>query len=1026
VTWGGAVPIAGDAVSIPSGKAITLDTATPMLGSLMIDGDLVVSSTVNTHLQSRNVTINGTGRYLSGSEEAPNNRLHRLTLGGAMLTVSGNPGGGAVISGPTHTGDYGSCNTPTGNNGTTNDDHGFYRGLLIMDGGQLVLHAARPAVLKAKLGAHAAKTNTSITLDRPVTWKAGDIVVIENTDFYGAVDAGTERLVVAADVNNSTSVTFTAPLAYNHWGLLQYPNDDKTISTTQGSFTNSLTSSYTGSISGATMTISAVSSGTISVGQRVYGANIAPYTFITALGTGTGGVGTYMVSVSQTAASGSISCRGMRATDSTPNVIDQRALVVNCSRSHIIEGDNDTEWTTNGMGAHQMAMGLGSRVVIKGVQYQRVGQRGMLGRYPWHFHMPAYDIPTGAVKTNPLTGLSDGYFQDGQAVIEDCSVLDSMNRIVSLHGCRGVLVKNAFGDNIAGHAYFLEDGSEIGNTFDSCQVTRVVDPGASYRIKIHDSSPSGFWIPNLDNNFITTNGIKSGASDCAGHGIFISQAPNRSGYPGGCFGLSGQVALEPYYTPPTNWQGIVSHSNGMFGREASGGVIDEGGNNDPPNNRTRPQGTLTHKYMTGLENIVAGQVFGEELWKCTYGAYLNNQYIPLYDGWVVADNNGKGFQGLTDFGEIQNCLLVERTLNNANPAGTGGDIAQVATIGYHGSLIPKDCSVFGFDVTSTPFKNMGMDRFGGTLFVPRSFVDYHDNYLAPVTCFTREMSNLRIASKMSMYLPPFPDMTYEAPFNTWSGTPTTLHRNGSGACAILDYEGVFFNQGAGRYALIDHPFVTTGAANLVTLNNASDAYVGMVTTTSVMYGLFRREEGATTIYGSDGTDLSAAPFAWQRVDPAPANFTDIASASFKACDGDTYGVYTDGGYSAMCTYPSGSWARVYHHEVPATRYKQIGFDVICGEDDGGFCGIGVPWRNADAFVMRRHGSPSTSVANKADLLASTTSTFWRDTTNEIVWVKMIQDGGAAFTPTSGTTYPSGTFYRDREGFTVTPFRFSLT
>ena len=59
----------------------------------------------------------------------------------------------------------------------------------------------------------------------------------------------------------------------------------------------------TASISGITMDVTAVSSGTIAVGDLVYGANIQPYTRVTALGTGTGGVGTYTVSVSQTAAS---------------------------------------------------------------------------------------------------------------------------------------------------------------------------------------------------------------------------------------------------------------------------------------------------------------------------------------------------------------------------------------------------------------------------------------------------------------------------------------------------------------------------------------------------------------------------------------------------------------------------------------------------------------------------------------------------------------------------------------------------
>jgi hypothetical protein len=60
---------------------------------------------------------------------------------------------------------------------------------------------------------------------------------------------------------------------------------------------------FTGSISGLTLTVSAVTSGTIQVGQMVTGAGVAIGTVINALGTGTGGIGTYTVSISQTVAS---------------------------------------------------------------------------------------------------------------------------------------------------------------------------------------------------------------------------------------------------------------------------------------------------------------------------------------------------------------------------------------------------------------------------------------------------------------------------------------------------------------------------------------------------------------------------------------------------------------------------------------------------------------------------------------------------------------------------------------------------
>jgi hypothetical protein len=57
---------------------------------------------------------------------------------------------------------------------------------------------------------------------------------------------------------------------------------------------------FTGSISGTTLTVTAVSSGTITAHQSLTGIGITSETVITALGTGTGGTGTYTVNLSQT------------------------------------------------------------------------------------------------------------------------------------------------------------------------------------------------------------------------------------------------------------------------------------------------------------------------------------------------------------------------------------------------------------------------------------------------------------------------------------------------------------------------------------------------------------------------------------------------------------------------------------------------------------------------------------------------------------------------------------------------------
>lgn len=78
---------------------------------------------------------------------------------------------------------------------------------------------------------------------------------------------------------------------------------------------------FTGSIAGATMTITAVHAGTLSVGQAMFGTGVADGTTIMALASGTGGVGTYTVSPSQNAASQILSGGSMSIMQSSMCVV---------------------------------------------------------------------------------------------------------------------------------------------------------------------------------------------------------------------------------------------------------------------------------------------------------------------------------------------------------------------------------------------------------------------------------------------------------------------------------------------------------------------------------------------------------------------------------------------------------------------------------------------------------------------------------------------------------------------------------
>ena len=92
----------------------------------------------------------------------------------------------------------------------------------------------------------------------------------------------------AASINLSSASSFSAAAAAIQTAL---------AATTQTA------ADVTGSISGTTLTVTAVASGALAIGQQITGTGVSAGTVITAFGTGTGGVGTYTVNNSQTVAS---------------------------------------------------------------------------------------------------------------------------------------------------------------------------------------------------------------------------------------------------------------------------------------------------------------------------------------------------------------------------------------------------------------------------------------------------------------------------------------------------------------------------------------------------------------------------------------------------------------------------------------------------------------------------------------------------------------------------------------------------
>jgi hypothetical protein len=130
--------------------------------------------------------------------------------------------------------------------------------------------------------------------------------------------------------------------------------------------------SFTGSISGTTLTITAVAFGTLAVGTNINGSGITPGTIIGALGTGTGGVGTYILASAQTVASTTITSGafGIVWGQSAQNAV--RAGGNYCSGNL-----HDTTGTT---GFIDMGGDVAGGELYTGYRVENVSSRAPLGR----------------------------------------------------------------------------------------------------------------------------------------------------------------------------------------------------------------------------------------------------------------------------------------------------------------------------------------------------------------------------------------------------------------------------------------------------------------------------------------------------------------------------------------------------------------------------------------------------------------------------------------------------------------------
>ena len=189
-TWGGGpLPREGDFVVIPEGQTLVLDTTTPVLAYLLIQGGELIfddeqeDNVVQLHTEGALIVDNG--RLQVGTNESPFQHKTQIVLYGHVLSTE-IPVYGAKT--------------------------------LAVRKGELDLHGKPLNVTWTKLSQTAYPGNTTLRLQESADWEVGGKIVIASTSFSQREN---EELEITAIDETGTILSVSPPIQYEHISMQQ-------------------------------------------------------------------------------------------------------------------------------------------------------------------------------------------------------------------------------------------------------------------------------------------------------------------------------------------------------------------------------------------------------------------------------------------------------------------------------------------------------------------------------------------------------------------------------------------------------------------------------------------------------------------------------------------------------------------------------------------------------------------------------------------------------------------------------------
>lgn len=348
------------------------------------------------------------------------------------------------------------------------------------------------------------------------------------------------------------------------------------------------------------------------------------------------------------------------------HAVDQRAEVALLTRNITIQGDS---LSTTGFGGHLIIL-PGATARIEGASFTQMGQSGIVGHYPVHWHM-----------AGDVTG----------QYVRDVSIWRTHNRCLTIHGTdRAVAQRNVCYDHL-GHGYFLEDGAESGNTLEENLGLSARVPASAVRILASDANPATFWLTNPDN--IVRGNVAAGS---VGFGFWYALPVAPTGF------STGQPDA-PRRTPLGEFDHNVAHSNRRPGLN-----VDDG----PKADGTTETASYSPRVGAVSNGAAAIAVFRNFTgWKHTGRAVWLRGSSQRLDGAVLSDNLiGATFAASETF--FENSVVIGETDNRTPSPNATFPIRGYEF--YDGTVGATNVTFVNFVSTpSRPASALGYNRNNG-------------------------------------------------------------------------------------------------------------------------------------------------------------------------------------------------------------------------------------------------------------------------------------------------------------------------